>query len=210
MAPSLLTIPPELRTRIWELALNIADTPPMIHQDSANKNDTLKVRKYKFDDQAVQPPLTKINRQVRAETLPMFYGRNTFELGYSLGRRWLGCIGENATHLRSLYARTSYDSEHITVIVYLSAFVGTVSRADVHVHAKRIRNLYGPIDTADLNTSLHRYCPTKSLSLAVQEIFDGLGAEDIDSKTWLRVLGRLEGYFSDQAVMLGDGPTVMC
>ncbi|KAK5720370.1 hypothetical protein LTR17_015087 [Elasticomyces elasticus] len=182
MAPSLLTIPPELRTRIWELALKITDTPPVICQDSANKDKTLKVCRYKFDNQAIQPSLTKTNRQIRAETLPMFYGRNTFEVGYGLGSKWLNCI----------------------------AFVGTVSRADVHVDAKRIRNLYGPIDTADLNTSLHRYCPTKSLSLAVQEVLDGLGAEDIDSKTWLRVLGRLEGYFSDQAMMLEDGPTMMC
>ncbi|KAK3658036.1 hypothetical protein LTR56_000756 [Elasticomyces elasticus] len=210
MAPSLLTIPPELRTRIWELALKITDTPPVICQDSANKDKTLKVCTYKFDNQAIQPSLTKTNRQVRAETLPMFYGRNTFELGYGLGREWLSCIGEHATHLRCLRANASHYSEDITAIVYLSAFVGTVSRADVHVHAARLCKLMGPIDLVDLNTSLHAYYPTESVILAVQDIFEGLGAKDIDSKTWLRVLGQLEGYFSDQAVRLGDGPTVMC
>ncbi|KAK4950757.1 hypothetical protein LTR10_010750 [Elasticomyces elasticus] len=182
MPPHLLTIPPELRTRIWELALEITDTPPVIRRDSANKDETLKVRSYNVDDQAVQPSLTKTNRQVRVETLPMFYGRNTFEVGYGLGSKWLNCIGKNGIHLRSL-------SE---AIVYLSAFVGTVSRADVHVHAKRICNILGPIDLVDL----HRYCPTKSVILDVEDIFEGLSAEDIGAKAWLRVLNRLESYFS--------------
>ncbi|KAK4889831.1 hypothetical protein LTR27_011449 [Elasticomyces elasticus] len=171
MASSLLTMPPELRTRIWELALNITDTPPVIHQDSANKDKTLKVCRYKH------PAITHQSQpQIRAETLPMFYGRNTFEVGYGLGSKWLNCIGKNATYLRSLYAMTSRNFEEITSIVYPSAFVGTVSRADVHVHAKRIRELMGPIDLVDL----HQYCPTKSVSLAVQEVFDDLGAENID------------------------------
>ncbi|KAK3630385.1 hypothetical protein LTR56_006938 [Elasticomyces elasticus] len=189
MPPHLLTIPPELRTRIWGLALEITATPTVICRDSANKDKTLKVRSYNFDDQAVQPSLTKTNRQVRVETLPMFYGRNTFEVGYGLGSKWLNCIGKNAIHLRSLYARTSYSSE---AIVYLSVLVGTVSRADVHVHATRICNILGPIDLVDL----HRYCPTKSVILDVEDIFEGLSAEDIGAKAWLRVLNRLESYFS--------------
>ncbi|KAK5732175.1 hypothetical protein LTR17_010752 [Elasticomyces elasticus] len=194
MAPGLLTIPPELRTRIWELALEITDTPPVICRDSANKDKTLKVWRYKFDDQAVQPPLTKINRQVRAETLPMFYGRNTFELGYGLGREWLSCIGEHATHLRSLYATTSYSSEEITAIVYLSAFIGTVSRADVHVHAARKTNgITGIIDLVDLDR--HSDYPVNSVQAVVKDVFKGLSAESIGPKTWLRVLDRLKVYF---------------
>ncbi|KAK5719391.1 hypothetical protein LTR15_007914 [Elasticomyces elasticus] len=192
MPPHLLTIPPELRTRIWELALNITDTPPVICPDSSKKGDTLKVSRYKFANRAMQPSLTRTNRQVRAETLPMFYRRNTFEVGWGLGRGWLDCIGENATHLRSLYA-TTWD-KNTTAIVYLPAFVGTISRADVHVRAARKTNdITALIDFPNLGRNFDY--PVNSVKAVIKDIFEGVSAEVIGPETWLRVLDRLDGYF---------------
>lgn len=72
MSPSLIfTLPPELRLRIWELVLaspepiHIQYRPPYI----------------------LEPPLTFVNRRLRAEILPVFYSQATFQIP-SLSSLW--------------------------------------------------------------------------------------------------------------------------
>lgn len=61
---------------------------------------------------AVQPPICRVNRQLRHETLPSFYSTNTFSLDISIrGRRntgrWLAAIGDaNANNLRRIALST--------------------------------------------------------------------------------------------------------
>ncbi|KAK3648884.1 hypothetical protein LTR56_003830 [Elasticomyces elasticus] len=66
MFPRLLILPPELRTQIWELVL-ITPQPLNVGQSSPTPRTILQ-----------QPPLTRINRQTRSETLPSFYSQNSF------------------------------------------------------------------------------------------------------------------------------------
>ncbi|KAK5721887.1 hypothetical protein LTR15_006480 [Elasticomyces elasticus] len=66
MFPRLLILPPELRTQIWELVL-ITPQPLNVGQSSPTPRTILQ-----------QPALTRVNRQIREECLPIFYGQNTF------------------------------------------------------------------------------------------------------------------------------------
>ncbi|KAI6806636.1 hypothetical protein KC332_g1619 [Hortaea werneckii] len=94
----LLELPPELRDLIYEYTLQSNPGP--------NQLVTFKLDHYQRDTltQAVQPPLLHLNRQIRQETLPLFYSTQLFIL-HSEGtkaddaRRWLMC---NAPHLRRL------------------------------------------------------------------------------------------------------------
>jgi len=63
---SLFKLPPELRNEIYELAL-LKDQPIYISHNARLR----------------EPALLAINRQVRAEGLPLYYGVNTFALGHS-------------------------------------------------------------------------------------------------------------------------------
>ncbi|KAK6426713.1 hypothetical protein LTR81_000927 [Elasticomyces elasticus] len=67
--PTLLGIPPELRTRIYEFAL-IDDSERIWLQPSRRS--------------CAGPPLLRVNRQLRSETTAIYYGANQFE-GGSLG-----------------------------------------------------------------------------------------------------------------------------
>ncbi|KAI7569872.1 hypothetical protein KC317_g2945, partial [Hortaea werneckii] len=94
----LLELPPELRDLIYEYTLQSSD--------SSNRMVTFKLDHYQRDTltQAVQPPLLHLNRQIRQETLPLFYSTQLFILHSEAtkaddARRWLMC---NARHLRRL------------------------------------------------------------------------------------------------------------
>lgn len=68
----LLALPPELRDLIFEFALTVSDAPLVTFRlDSYQKESMC---------EAVQPALTLVNRQVRAETLTIWYGCNRFVL----------------------------------------------------------------------------------------------------------------------------------
>lgn len=91
----LLDLPPELRDAIYEFALT-AEKTVVTYRLDAYERDTY--------DHAVQPALTRVNRQVRDETLPIYYGCNDFILHTESGRyshvhRWLLC---NEPHLLKL------------------------------------------------------------------------------------------------------------
>ena len=63
---SLLTLPPEIRLQIYALLLPTSRTY-IIGRDYGHSISYLKY-----------PPLLQLNRQLRAETLPLFFGENTF------------------------------------------------------------------------------------------------------------------------------------
>ena len=90
----------ELRHRIWEYAL---------HYDVLHINNSNPERRM------AQPGLCRVNRQLRAETLPVFYKTNTFTVildmtGVSL--KWLDTIGkDNMNCLRSVLLEHCMDSD---------------------------------------------------------------------------------------------------
>ena len=67
----LLELPAEIRTYIFELAIRSDKTVVTFRSDDYQE-DTLQ--------EATQPSLTRANRQLRLETLPLFYSLNTFVL----------------------------------------------------------------------------------------------------------------------------------
>lgn len=73
----LLELPAELRGRIFEFAL-VSDKPLV----------TFHIDEYQQEDyqEAVQPPLLTVSRQIRQEALPLFYGCNDF-IFFTEGRK---------------------------------------------------------------------------------------------------------------------------
>jgi len=67
----LLELPAELRDAIYEFALTSSKATVTFRLDPWQR-DTY--------SQALQPPLTRVSRQLRQETLPVYYGSNTFVL----------------------------------------------------------------------------------------------------------------------------------
>jgi len=98
---SLLALPPELRNRIWALAL---------------PDNRQAITQYNGPVQRAKPPnVMHINRAVRSETLPMYYGTTRFDFG-RLGfyrnvrsrNKWLGSIGdEGLSQLRHMVAMSA-------------------------------------------------------------------------------------------------------
>ncbi|KAK5707790.1 hypothetical protein LTR97_000328 [Elasticomyces elasticus] len=96
----LLGLPSELRVSIWELILQPITMSVPIGSD---------------DDPRTDPPkILQVNQITRSETLPIYYGQTTFDLGYltRLHERigdfgdWLHSIGEDAVqNLRHLRVR---------------------------------------------------------------------------------------------------------
>lgn len=88
MPPSrLLTLPAEIRSLIFEYAVTFDKTAVTFRLDT-----------YQQDcySQAVQPPLTKVSRQVRFESLPIYYECNDFILHSEAPKaedalKWLRC-----------------------------------------------------------------------------------------------------------------------
>ena len=83
----LLELPAELRTYIFELALISDKTLVTFHLDKYQQ-DTLQ--------EATQPSLTRVSRQLRSESLLLFYSCNTFILHTEgakaeQGHKWAQC-----------------------------------------------------------------------------------------------------------------------
>lgn len=99
----LLELPPELRDAIFEFALTSEKTIVTFRLDGYQKDSYT---------QAIQPPLTQVNRQVRHESIPIYYASNDFVL-HTEGnksddaRRWLVCNERYLLKLRrvSLWVR---------------------------------------------------------------------------------------------------------
>ncbi|KAK5686523.1 hypothetical protein LTS10_002643 [Elasticomyces elasticus] len=78
--PTLLGLPPELRNRIFELAV----VEPFAISIGQSVNRRLPNRTIAHDRAILQqPPLTRVNHQTRSEALAIFYGQNTFVVDHS-------------------------------------------------------------------------------------------------------------------------------
>nr|POE49216.1 hypothetical protein CFP56_32366 [Quercus suber] len=91
----LLDLPSELRDLIFEYALTSPSTVVTFRLDPYQEDSY---------SQAVQPALTRANRQVRRESLPVWYGHNAFVMHTEATKadhtlRWLAC---NERHLQLL------------------------------------------------------------------------------------------------------------
>jgi hypothetical protein len=100
----LLELPAELRDAIYEFALT-----------SSKPTVTFQLDKYQKDSyaQAIQPALTRVSRQIRAESLPVYYACNDFILHTDPtkcidARRWMECISAHILKLRRLEVWVRY------------------------------------------------------------------------------------------------------
>ncbi|KAK0258746.1 hypothetical protein B0A54_15292 [Friedmanniomyces endolithicus] len=91
----LFELPPELRIAIFEYALTSDKTVVTFRLDDYQR-DSLQ--------EAVQPALTRVNRQVRLETLPVWYGCNILILHTegAKGRDSIRWLAYNEVHLAKL------------------------------------------------------------------------------------------------------------
>lgn len=108
-----MDLPPELRTHIYEFAL-VEPSPLTLHSNMDPRRDAVKLTTA-CNDRVInlawlQPPLTRVCRQIRSEALPIFYFRNTFldtagtrYLHFSDLMIWLRCIGpENCSMIQHI------------------------------------------------------------------------------------------------------------
>ena len=84
----LLDLPPELRDMIFTFALTSSKPIVSFRLDEYQKQSYQEV---------IQPPLTKVSRQIRRETLPIFFSCNSIILHTEStksrdSQRWLQCI----------------------------------------------------------------------------------------------------------------------
>lgn len=99
----LLELPAEIRDAIFEFALT-SEKPVVAFRLDEYQRDSYQ--------EAQQPPLTQVNRQVRRESLPIFYNCNEVVLHTDSSKasdtqRWLRCIEPNLAmlHRMSLWVR---------------------------------------------------------------------------------------------------------
>ncbi|KAK3116245.1 hypothetical protein LTR53_003616 [Teratosphaeriaceae sp. CCFEE 6253] len=88
----LLRLPPELRNHIYEYVL-IVETPISRNLPPRSWWGTEAHILRQFATAVRQPPLTRTCRVIRSETIPIFYGANTFEGPYGARMAWLAAIG---------------------------------------------------------------------------------------------------------------------
>lgn len=101
---TLLSLPAEIRERIFIFA--VTSSKPVV---------TFCLDPFQRDsfDEAFQPPVTYVSRQVRKETLPLFYESNAFIL-HTRGsksedaQRWLRCYRDHLPKLACLELWTRY------------------------------------------------------------------------------------------------------
>lgn len=88
-------LPAEIRCLIYEFALTVDKTVVTFRLDSYQKDSYA---------QAIQPPLTRISRQIRSDSLPIYYECTNFVLHSEAPKAhdalsWLNC---NAAYLNTL------------------------------------------------------------------------------------------------------------
>ncbi|QIW96488.1 hypothetical protein AMS68_002006 [Peltaster fructicola] len=94
----LLSLPAELRERIFEFALMSEKPLVTFHIDEYQQEDYQEAR---------QPPLLTVSRQIRQEALPLFYASNDF-IFFTEGRKadesccWVKSIQPYLDHLRGV------------------------------------------------------------------------------------------------------------
>lgn len=103
----LLALPPELRDLIFAFALT--SSKPLV----AFRLDSYQRQTYQ---ESIQPPLTQVNKQIRRETLPLFYDCNsiilhTEESKINDASHWLFHLGPNL----SLLTRISLWIRYVTL-----------------------------------------------------------------------------------------------
>lgn len=88
----LLALSPELRNQIYYLAL-VEPTP--LHLNNPSPTEKPGGDRH-YSPTAVQPSLLRTCRQIRSESLPVFYGNNAFQIygGYLLIARWWKALSE--------------------------------------------------------------------------------------------------------------------
>ena len=149
----LLLLPPELRDEIYQyIIIKPKNVITMIWCNNSFQSKN-------FALSAAQPTLTRVNKQIRAETLPVFYNSNLFsaELSVSedvaVAKSWLDAIGEtNIRNLRSLalyaHARVllGYGMCVLSIRLDLDLKVGTLKIDGNEVNVAEYRHVVKGMD----------------------------------------------------------------
>ncbi|KAK5685349.1 hypothetical protein LTS10_003427 [Elasticomyces elasticus] len=168
----LLGLPSELRVSIWELVLQLITMSVPIGSD---------------DDPRTGPPkILQVNQIIRSETLPIYYGQTTFDLGYLTRPHerigdfgdWLHSIGEaavqNLGHLRLGYRALDImpTSEAKIMSWYVDPRLPSVKS---HISLKREA---GPLAKGF----------EAKLEIEIREVQKGLVGWGLSSRDWQRLL----------------------
>ena len=115
---ALLELPTEIRDAIFVFALSSSKPVVTFLLDDYQKDSY---------NEAVQPSLTRVSRQIREDTLPIFYGVNDFiihseppKIGHS--KQWLRCIEPNMRLLQ----RLSFWIRYVTLTNNRSEYNGAI------------------------------------------------------------------------------------
>ncbi|KAK5737171.1 hypothetical protein LTR17_006954 [Elasticomyces elasticus] len=151
--PTLLGLPPELRNRIFELALVM----PFAISIGQSVNRRLPNRTIAHDRAILQqPPLTRINRQTRSEGLAIFYGQNTFLIDHTnFDRR------ADAVKAWSAFANKAVQ-EHLTKVSYKFRVTERLARSDFSTLELTLDEAKAPVFTARGPVTETCHCKAKS------------------------------------------------
>lgn len=176
----LLSLPQELRDQIYEhVVVRPRTTITMLDNYEC----------YRSEASAAQPPLLRVNIQIRAETLPMYYDRNKFLAEISdfgdlcIAKRWLSRLGDDKVrHLRrlSLCGWTRVGIGHMMCRLWIKVLF------DLQSGTLEIEG-----NQAEVDKSRHVMKDVSDLELAYQTMVDARSGSPFD----VRTLGSLMDGF---------------
>ncbi|KAK4950756.1 hypothetical protein LTR10_010749 [Elasticomyces elasticus] len=196
----LLALPAELRSLIWELVL----LPEVAEGDSSVRGYALALTTWDGHQeirsgrkvQGTQPPITRVNGQLRGEALPIFYYANTFEVENHMSKMhgransWLTTQGESAAHIRSLYAGDNSWFRR-TVHVRLGDCNGVIPSSAITIVCKQEGNRHNHSAASQLRWKR----AVEALEVGIRGILEALEVKNISLQTWQLVLDCLGRFF---------------
>ncbi|KAK5742183.1 hypothetical protein LTR17_003424 [Elasticomyces elasticus] len=166
----LLGLPSELRVSIWELVLQPTTMSVPIGSDE--------------DPRTGPPKILQVNQIIRSETLPIYYGQTTFDLGYLTRPRerigdfgdWLHSIGEDAVqNLGHLRVRCPWMLP-LSQLGYRALDIMPISKAKIMSWS--LKREAGPLAKGF----------EAKLEMEIREVQKGLVGGGLSSRDWQRLL----------------------
>lgn len=129
----LLESPPEIRNSIFGPLLTYSDPLPVTLSDSYDNTTFYK------------PPICQVCREIRYETLPVYYGVNTFEIRdpvkslYNSSARLMDGEDDVTKHVHSIVVYPNYPMKNIIFEVTRDHNTGTIRVGSQYKHPPRFR-----------------------------------------------------------------------
>lgn len=198
---ALLSLPPELRNRIWAYAMKPSGgqsrEPLIIHRSRWYD------RRLMSGKSAMQPALTKVNRRIRSESLPMFYGRNILTIEYDnsggsdRALQWLKSLGKNAKFIQELRVnggKVPYVQHGPFVFrEYPVAF-------QISIHEPSSGSKLLTCTSTTNCTDLGVQDTLRKLEHRLASRYDGKGKQGLSAKDWRHVVKHIDRLYGFEGV----------